>query len=268
MRQTKSLTLFNGFSFIIQAGLFYTIHFQLIKHNVVREISDPYHSLLLPANDISLMVWGVIYTALAIFCLYHIKMAFTHHEKYPANQDAKRVDMFFIINNLTAIGWIITTINGQLIASLILLAFQLVLLATIHHQLNIYKRYRRIKSTICTQGPLSIYAAWLSLLFLSGISEYFNLNSDSWQLILMGTLIIVSLLIIFIRHNILFALMIIPGLYGIVSNVDVVGVEDPKRIALAAWGGIWTLCLAAFIKMVIDFRLKEPPVVYHRTVHD
>jgi hypothetical protein len=176
--------------------------------------------------------------------------------------------MFFIINNLSAVGWILTTINGQLIASLILLAFQLILLAIIHHQLNIYKRYRRIKSTVCTQGPLSIYAAWLSLLFIAGVSEYFNLNTESWQLILISTLIIVSLLIIFIRHNILFGLMIIPGLYGIVTNVDVMGVEDPKTIALAAWGGIWALGLAAFIKLVIDFRLKEPPVVYHRVRHD
>jgi hypothetical protein len=245
-------------------GLFYSIHLQVIKHNVVREISDPYHSLLLPSGGVSLLVWGVIYTALAIFCLYHIKMAFTHHEKYPANQDTRRVDMFFVINNLAATGWILTTVNGQLVASLILLAFQLLLLAVLHNQLNIYKRYRRLKSTVCTQGPLSIYAAWLSLLFIAGVSEYFNLHTESWQLILMGTLIIVSLLIIFIRHNILFALMIIPGLYGIVSNVDAMGVEDPKTIALAAWGGIWALAIAAFIKLVIDFRLKEPPVVYHR----
>lgn len=264
MRQVKSLTLFNAFSFTAQAGLFYIVHSQLFNQNLTRQITNPYHSLLMPASSISLIVWGVIYTALTIFCLYHIKMAFTHHEKYPANQDARRVDMFFIINNLVAACWILVAINGKLMASLVLLAFQLFLLAIIHRQLNIHTRHRRVKSTVCTQGPLSIYAAWLSLLFMGGISEYFQLDTARWNQVLMGILIFISLLIVFIRHNILFGLMIIAGLYGIISNVDIIGINDPKSITLAAWAGIWILSLATLLKFVMDFQLRESSVIYHR----
>lgn len=268
MRKIKSLTLFNALSFIIYAGLFYSTHFQLLNAGTVREIKSPYHSLLIPTGSVSTWFWGVICTALLIFCLYHIKMAFNHHEKYPANQDTRRVDMFFIISNLTGIGWIITTINGEIIASLLLLGFQLIMLAVIHHQLNIYTRYRRIRSTICTQVPMSIYAAWLSLLFLGGISEFFDLSSDTWNIILIGGLIFISLLVIFFRHNILFGLMMIPGLYGIILKLDMLDVENFRAINLAAWAGIWMLGLAALLKLVIDFRLKEPRVIYQRTVYD
>lgn len=268
MRKIKSLTLFNAFSFIIYAGLLYSVHYQLINQDIVREITNPYHSLLVPSGAVSFWVWGVICTALLIFCLYHIKMAFSHHEKYPANQDSRRVDMFFIINNLAGIGWVLTTMMGQIITSLILLGFQLVVLAIIHHQLNIYRRYRRVKSTICTQVPLSIYVAWLSLLFLGGIGEYFNLSSDPWNLVLIGTLILISLLVIFLRHNILFGIVMIPGLYGIIAKIDLLNLENFRAVNLAAWAGIWILGLAAFLKLVIDFRLKEPPVVYNRTVYD
>ncbi len=267
MRQIKSLTVLNAISFIIPAGLFYAIQFQVLDLGAVRDISIPYHSLLMPPKKISVIIWGVLYTALAIFCLYHILMAFTHREKYPANQDARRVDMFFIINNLAATGWFLTTALGQLITSLILLGFQILLISVIHRELNIYRRYRRMRSTLCTQVPMSIYAAWLSFLFMGGISEYFRLDTGRWHPVLVGVLIFVTLLIIFIRHNIVFGLMIIPGLVGIISNTDDT-VKDPGSITIVAWAGIWILALASFVKLVMDFRLKEPPVVYQRTAYD
>lgn len=267
MRQIKSLTVLNAISFIIPAGLFYAIQFQVLDLGAVRDISIPYHSLLMPPKEISVIIWGVLYTALAIFCLYHILMAFTHREKYPANQDTRRVDMFFIISNLAATGWLLTTTLGQLITSLILLGFQILLISVIHRELNIYRRYRRMRSTLCTQVPMSIYAAWLSFLFMGGISEYFRLDTGRWHPVLVGVLIFVTLLIIFIRHNIVFGLMIIPGLVGIISNTDTT-VKDPGSITIVAWAGIWILALASFVKLVMDFRLKEPPVVFQRTAYD
>lgn len=267
MRQIKSLSVLNAISFLIPTGLFYTIHFQVLNLGTARDISVPYHSLLIPPKEITLIIWGVLYTALAIFCLYHITMAFTHREKYPANQDTRRVDMFFIINNLAATGWALTTALGQLITSLILLGFQILLISVIHRELNIYKRYRRMRSTFCTQAPMSIYAAWLSFLFMGGISEFFRLDTAGWHPVLVGILIFITLLVIFIRHNIVFGLMIIPGLVGIISNTDAL-VKDSRSIIIVAWAGIWILALASFVKLVMDFRLKDPPVVFQRTAYD
>lgn len=264
MRQLKSLTLINVLSFFAQVVVFYTVHAQGFNQGIRREIAAPYQSLVIPGGSFSFIVWGVIYTALAIFCLYHTWMAFSHHEKHPSNQDARRVDIFFIINNLGAIGWMITTVNGWVPASLMLLAFQVILLAVIHRQLHIHKRYRRTKSTLCTQGPLSIYAAWLFVLLVGGIGEFFKADGVIWSQAQVGVITFVTLVIIFIRHNILFGLMTIAALFGIVANVDLVVARDVSSISLVTWAGIWVLGLAILVKFVMDFRLRESPVLYHR----
>src|SRR5688572_29141923 len=104
MKRIRTFNLINFLSFIIQAGLFYSMHFQVTGEDLARNISVPYRSLLNPVFGLASKVWGVIYTALAIFCLYHMKMAFTRSEKHPANVDITRVDIFFLISNISAVG--------------------------------------------------------------------------------------------------------------------------------------------------------------------
>lgn len=268
MNKIKSLSLVNAFSFFIHAGLFYSIHFQLINQISVREITEPYNSLFASPPVMAFKIWGVIYTALTIFCLYHIRMAFSRPEKHTPNQDTARVDIFFIIANLAATGWLIMLMRGRLLFSLILLAVQLIALFMIHHRLYIYKRYRRVRSNVCTQIPLSIYAGWLTIIAVAGISDYAGLSTDRWTVIFIGASAFISLLFVFIRHNIFFVLPVIAALYGVILKTEshANGIYD---ITLTAWISIGVLAIASFIKLVIDFLLKEPAsAVFHRTAYD
>lgn len=268
MNKIKSLTLVNAFSFFIHAGLFYCIHFQLINQISVREITNPYDSLFAPPPVMSFKIWGFIYTALTIFCLYHIRKAFSRPEKYTTNQDTVRVNIFFIITNLAAAGWLIMLLIGQVFFSLVLLAVQLIALFMIHHRLHIYKRYRRVRSNVCIQIPLSIYAGWLTIIAVAGISDYAGLSTERWTLILIGASVFISLLFVFIRHNIFFVLPVIAALYGLIlkNESKVHGIYD---IRLTAWIAIGVLAIACVIKLVIDFLLKEPAsAVFHRTAYD
>ena len=267
MIKIKSLILFNALSFILQAGLFYSLHFQLIDPNTLSKITDPYNSLLAPPTGMTFKIWGVIYTALAIFCLYHFKMGYTRYEKHPANQDIARMHIFFIVNNLAAAGWLITTSNGNLPASLYLIAVQFITLIKIHQRLNIYKRHRRVRSNICTQFPLSIYPGWLSMVALAGISAYLGLSTALWIVILIGVIVFIALLVMFFRHNIFYGLMIIIGLYGIILKTELLKV-DAYDISLTAWIGIGILIMASLIKLIIDFRLKGPSESFHRKAFD
>lgn len=268
MNKIRSIALINAFTFLVQAGLFYSIHFQLINQNPVREITDAYSSLLIPLPGMAFKIWGVIYTALAIFCLYHIKMAYSRPEKHTANQDTAHVGIFFIINNLAAAGWLIAVFKGQMLFSLIMLAIQLAALIMIHYRLNIYKRYRRARTNICTQIPLSIYFGWLSMLTIAGINAYLELSSVQWYLIFIGAIIFISLLLVFLRHNIFYGLMIIAGLYGIILKTESLIINN-YDITLTAWIGIGILAIGSFIKLVIDFLLKEPhSAIFHRAAYD
>lgn len=242
-------------------GIFYGVHFQLIDFDINREISSPYTSLVMPSERVVMVVWGVLYTALTTFCLYHLNAAFKRHEKHPANQDTKRVDMFFVINNLSGIGWVLTLSGGLAGVSLVLLAFQLLMLVIIHRQLNIYQRYRRIRSNLFTQAPFSLLAAWVSLMLAGGLSEYFAFDTVEGNMAIMAVIVVATLLVIFIRHNLVFGLVMIMALYGVVLNIDPTQMENFRDINLAAWAGIWILGLASLLKMIIDLELKKPPMV-------
>lgn len=264
MKKVKFFALTNALSLFAQAGLFYVVHFQLVSQFQPAEIANVYNSFLMPLPEMIFKIWGVLYTALLIFCLYHLIMAFSRPENYTANQDTARVNIFFIFNNLAAMGWMMAIIKDELFFSLILLGVQLIMLIMIHHRLNIYRRYRRTKSNICTQIPISIYFGWLTIMAFAGISVYLELSSVLWSIILIGILVFISLLLVFIRHNIFYSLMIITGLFGIIFKTESL-VTYNYNIILAAWIGIGILAVGSFIKLVIDFLLKEPySAIFHK----
>lgn len=264
MKKLRFFAFANALSLFAQVGIFYIAHFQLVSQFQPFEITNVYSSFLLPLPGMMFKIWGVLYTGLLIFCLYHLIMVFSRPQNYTANQDTGRVNLFFICNNLAAIGWMIAIIKNELLFSLILLGLQLVLLIMIHHRLNIYRRYRRTKSNICTQIPLSIYFGWLTIMAFAGISVYLELSGTLWSIILIGALVFISLLLIFLRHNIFYSLMIITGLFGIIFKTESL-VTYNYNIILAAWIGIGILGVGSFIKLVIDFLLKEPySAIFHK----
>jgi hypothetical protein len=214
-------------------------------------------------NGVENMGWGVIYSALAIFCLYHLKMAYSRPEKHNTNNDTLRVDIFFIISNLVAAGWLLAVAYGNLTVSLVLLGIQLFLVLIIHHRLGIYKRDRRIRTNLCTQMPLSLYAGWLFMTVMAGIGQYIGLSGILQTIIFIAAIAFISLLIIFIRNNIFFGLVVIAGLYGFITKIELYG-SGSYDIILATWISIGTLAIASFIKLMIDFRIKERSGLFQR----
>src|SRR5690606_24832555 len=123
--------------------------------------------------------------------------------------------------------------------------------------------HRRLKSNLCTQTPFSLFGGWIFLLMVGGLSEYFSLNNATWDLAIIVTLIVLTLLIIFIRNNIVLGLVIMIALYVVIQNIDISPLENYYDINLAAWAGIWILGLATLLKLVIDLELKKPPLIIH-----
>jgi hypothetical protein len=257
----------NAISLLIHAGAFYAIQFQFVNRNTATNISDPYQSWLSASPAIALKMWGVIYTLLAIFCLYHIRMAWSRSTNHNANNDTSRANILFILNNLAGAGWLVTLAGGQESVPLVLLAIQLGSLIIIHQRLHVYKRDRRFKSNIYTQIPLSIYLGWLSVLAVATIDSWLQLTTDRWKIVLVSAIIFISLLVMFIRHNIFFGLAVIVALYGMIVKLESYKTSTYDSI-LAAWIGIGILALASVIKLTVDFRLRESPQVYQRPVYD
>lgn len=239
--------------------------FKLINKSDVGEVSDRYTSLFTPAG-ITFAIWGVIYIALAIFCLYHMIMAFKHDKDHPANIDLSKMGGLFIFNNLVTAGWLIAWTNGQVLISLLLILAQLLSLIAIHLRLKIVERSRESGSLVCTQWPLSIYLAWISIATIANASIYLvsagwsgaGLSEIRWTVIMIAIAVIITLLMIFTRKNVSFGLVVIWALYGIIMKRQSAGPEVYQVIIMIAWAGMIIIAIACLIQFILNMRYKRP----------
>ena len=223
MNRIKALAIFNTLFFIIHVAFSYMTQFKLVNNNDVGEISDRYESLFTPAG-ITFAIWGVIYTALAILCLYHIIMAFKHDKEHPANQDVSRMGVLFIFNNVATAAWLIAWTNNQIFLSLLLISLQLFSLIAIHIRLHIAERSRESGSIICTQLPLSLYLGWITIATIANASIYLvsvnwngaGISAVKWTVVMIAAAVVITLIMVFVRKNVSFGLVVIWALYGII----------------------------------------------------
>jgi hypothetical protein len=269
MQRIKALAILNAISFMIHVAVAYMTQVKLINAKDVGEISDRYFSLFTPAS-FSFVIWGIIYTCLGIFCLFHIIMAYKHDKTNPANADLEAIGPLFIINNLATAAWLITWTREQMLWSAGLIVFQLITLIAIHLRLRIHNRLRPPASKTCTELPFSIYLGWISLATIANISIYLvaigwdrqGLSPINWTMIMIGVAILIGMLMIFTRRNIAFGVVIIWGLYGISSRLQSFNNDDYKNTINVAWAGMILLGLCSLIELVKGFSFKRPPAKF------
>lgn len=267
MNKVKTLAVFNAISFALHLAVVYLTQYRMINPATVSEISDQYPSQFTPAG-ITFAIWGVIYTVLAVFCLYHIIMAYKHDKNHPANNDTDKIGGLFIFNSLATAAWLWAWTNNQLLVSLLLIVIQLLTLIAIHLRLNIVNRDREAGSLICTQFPLSIYFGWISLATIANISIYLvsikwnggGLNPDIWTIIVIVVAIILALLMIWLRKNVWFGLVIVWGLWGIYLKWENVTTDNTHPVILTCWIGMGIILLVCIIQAVLNFLYRRKTI--------
>ena len=264
MNRLKALAIFNTLFLIVHITLSYMTQFKLINSYDVGEIADRYGALFTPAG-VTFAIWGVIYTALGAFCLYHIIIAFKHDSGHPANDDLSRIGGMFILNNMATAAWLICWTSDRIAWSFLLIILQLLSLATIHYRLLITDRKRESGSLICTQWPLSIYLGWVSVATIANASillvslneKLTGLDQERWTLAMIALTIVTALLMVFLRKNVSFGLVVIWALYGIVLKRREYPSELYQSLTTAAWLGIVVTGLACLIQFILNLK-------YHR----
>lgn len=270
MKKTQILSILNFVALVIHVTLSYFTQFKLINQQDVGQVSDAYDSLFTPAG-ITFAIWGVIYTALLFFCIYHIRMAFKQEETHHANENVLRIGAWFILNNIGAAAWLIVWTKGLITASVGLIIFQLLTLIIIHFKLNIHDPHSKTDSKIFTQFPLSIYFAWLTIATIANISVYllasgwkgFGLDYSpiEWTRIMIGIAVFLTALVVFTRRNVFFGLVIIWALYGIIlkrESLNAAVYADVIKTARMGLGIIAACCTIQFLQN-ITAKKKSPP---------
>jgi hypothetical protein len=266
MKKTQLLSILNLAALAIQVTLSYFTQFKLISERDVGQVSDNYDSIFTPAG-VTFAIWGVIYTALLFFCIYHIRMAFKQEISHPANANLIRIGPWFILNNIGAASWLIVWTKGLIPASAGLIIFQLLALIIINLKLNIHDPHSKTDSKIFTQFPLSIYFGWLTIATIANISVYllasgwkgFGLNYSpiEWTRIMIGIAVFLTALVVFTRRNVFFGLVIIWALYGIILKRVFVNGTDYAAVIETAWIGLGIVAACCTIQFLKNITAKK-----------
>ncbi|MBS1567293.1 MAG: hypothetical protein JST39_23120 [Bacteroidetes bacterium] len=257
MKKIKALSALNAVAFFVQICMTALVQMKLVNDFNVGEISDKYPSLFTPAG-ITFSIWGIIYIGLAVLCTYHIIMAWTRPATHPANIATERMGEWFIIVNLAAAFWLLSWVSEDIRLSVIFIFTQLIGLIIIHQRVGIYDNRLPASSRWLTQAPLSIYFGWITVAAIANTSSYLNLTEwDGWGLdpvdwttILIGVTVFISLLVMTIRKNVFFGLVVIWALYGIILKRSESDGALYFHILRTAWIGISILVLVAIIRII------------------
>ena len=266
MKKTQLLAFFNLLALAIHIAVAYLTQFRIINERNARQVSDRYNSLFTPA-DVTFGIWGVIYTGLLFFCIYHLLMASRHANAHHANICVQRIGPWFILNNFGATAWVLIWTNEMITLSVWLIFFQLVTLIIIHLRTGIHDPHSTVDFKIFTQFPLSIYFGWLTIAAIVNTSIYlvasgwsgFGLNYSplEWTRIVIGASVFLTLVVVFSRRNVIFGLVIIWALYGIILKRKSINADLYADLIKTAWIGIGIIGISCIIQFILNIRAKK-----------
>ena len=227
MKKIRSLAVANLIALLVQVSCSYGSQAGWFGGKTMGEISDIYPSLFTPAG-FTFSIWGLIYTALLVMCIRQLIYSYRFGREEESNQEVIRMGPWFILNNLFTVAWIYTWTSQQIGPATVLIVLQLVTLAIIHLRLDIHERIRSLGSKALTQSPLSIYFGWINVATIANIAVYLvsanwdgagmDFTADTWAKIMVMVAGVITVLVVFVRSNVLFGLVLIWALWGMMKK--------------------------------------------------
>ena len=267
MTYVRRLSVYNLIAFLLHLLTTSLIQFKIINKQTVGDVSDKYPSLFTPAG-ITFSIWSLIYLSLALFAVYHLLMAYRKPETHGANNDLKKTGYLFIINNIATAAWLIAWVNEYLSVTVVLIIIQLITLILLHNKLCIHDATRHMLSKICTQFPISIYFAWITIATIANISTYltainwsgWGISNINWTITMIGVALIISSWVMNRRLNVFYGLVIIWALYGIILKRQESGADEFEIIIYTAYASMVIVAFHMLIAFIRNMRKKTPNV--------
>jgi len=262
MLPQQRIAIFNAAAFLFHLAVSFLIQFKVFSQVTVGEISDKYPSLFTPAA-LTFRIWWIIYLSLCAFSIYHLSMAYRRPASHGANRDVQKAGYFFVHNNLAAGAWLIAWIHEYLLLSVVLIFIQLITLILLHNRLCIHDATRPMMSKICTQFPISIYFAWITIATIANLSTYltainwnrWEISPVNWTITLIAISMIITIWVMNRRLNVFYGLVVIWAIYGIVLTT----IEAPELepVLYTAYGAIMLIAFHILIALIRNMRKEN-----------
>lgn len=208
-------------------------------------VSDSIPSLFTPAGYV-FSIWGIIYLALIGFGIYQAL------PKQKDNPRLERIGLWFFISSMFNSAWIFSWHYQKFTLSVILMLGLLVSLLMTYLRAGIVNRKSlkdsdksrpaRVAEYIFIDLPFGIYLGWISVATIANISSLlvvlgwggFGLSSIAWTIIMLAVGALLGVLMVLLRHEVAYALVIIWAFLGIyVSRVDQPSIQVTALVTAA-----------------------------------
>jgi hypothetical protein len=206
-------------------------------------VSNNNPTLITPAGYV-FSIWGVIYILLGAFVVYQA----LPREKGSSYQG--KIGWLFVLSSLINIAWIFV---WQFESFILIFALLLSLIA-IYLRLNIGRERVKPGERIAVHLPFSVYLGWITIASIADVAvtltafgwDGFGISPEIWAIVVVAVALVITMLMLGIRKDVAYALVVIWALVGIgvnhSSNVNVVLLTEISSI-LVAIGILFTLAL-------------------------
>lgn len=183
------------------------------------DVSNKYPTLVTPAGY-TFAIWGIIYVLLGVFVVYSAL------PKQRSSGYIERIGWLFVLSSIFNITWIFAWQYEILALSVALIVGFLLTLIAIYLRLNIGKTKVPIGERLAVQLPFSVYLGWISIATIADISltlvaygwDGFGVAPEIWAIIVVAVALVLTMLMLGIRKDIAYALVVIWALVGISTN--------------------------------------------------
>ncbi|NHJ12390.1 MAG: hypothetical protein EAX95_01885 [Candidatus Thorarchaeota archaeon] len=233
-----------------------------INGRLTYEISDYYPNLFTPPGFV-FSIWFVIYTLLIVFAFYQFRPSERGKEYL------QQIGPLYVIGAVINILWIFTfhysygvpelfVVTEFLIVGLLIV----LLLKYIRLQIGIQSVPRREKLGV--HLPVSVYLGWISLATIASTASVLNLlipgipiaTQEFWTAAVIIIALLITALMLILRHDFAFGLVVIWASYGITSaNV---------AIPVIFYAALATVLAVALMILFLPFLRKTGYLEYYK----
>ena len=188
----------------------------LIGGKLTAAVSDSNPTLITPAGYV-FSIWSIIYILLGAFVIY---------QALPSRSNrgfTERIGWLFVLSSIVNIVWIFFWQFEYLAVSVVLIFLLLASLIGIYVRLGIGKSKVGLADRLFVHLPFSVYLGWITVASIANVATALvSLNWDGggispeiWAILVVGVALVITALMLIIRKDIAYSLVIIWALVGI-----------------------------------------------------
>ena len=182
-------------------------------------VSNNYPTLITPAGYV-FAIWGIIYILLGVFVVYQALPRERNSEYHT------KISWLFIVSSLINIAWIFVWQFESLVLSVVLIFALLLSLIAIYLRLDIGRTKVKTGERLAVHLPFSVYLGWITIASIADVAitftaynwDGFGISPQTWAIFVVALALIITMLMLGIRKDIAYALVVIWALVGIGVN--------------------------------------------------